>query len=153
MKVAVLFGGTSEERDVSIASVAQIIPALRHLGHEVFAVDTATGRLAPAEEQKLLRSGVARSPPSQGEIAHVRGRAISLSSSAFDIRGVEVVFLALHGGAGEDGRIQAMLDLAGLAYTGSNHIASAAAMDKDLSKRLFRSVDVLTPDWLMVPAA
>jgi D-alanine-D-alanine ligase len=153
VKVAVLFGGTSEERDVSIASAAQIIPVLRHLGHEVSAVDTATGRLAPAEEQKLLRSGVARSPPSQSEIAHVRGRAISLSPSAFDIRGVDVVFLALHGGAGEDGRIQAMLDLAGLAYTGSNHIASAAAMDKDLSKRLFRSVDVLTPDWLMVPAA
>lgn len=46
MKIAVLFGGTSEERDVSIASAAQIIPALRSLGHEVFAVDTATARLA-----------------------------------------------------------------------------------------------------------
>jgi D-alanine-D-alanine ligase len=57
----------------------------------------------------------------------------------------------LHGGAGEDGRIQAMLDLAGLAYTGSNHSASAAAMDKDMSKRLFRSVGVPTPDWLMAP--
>ena len=62
-----------------------------------------------------------------------------------------MVFLALHGGAGEDGRIQAMLDLAGMAYTGSNHIASAAAMDKDLSKRLFRSAGVPTPDWLMAP--
>jgi D-alanine-D-alanine ligase len=49
MKIAVLFGGTSEERDVSIASAAQIIPALRALGHEVFAVDTATGRLPPGE--------------------------------------------------------------------------------------------------------
>ncbi len=54
--------------------------------------------------------------------------------------------------AGEDGRIQAMLDLTGLVYTGSNHIASAAAMDKDLSKRLFRSVDVPTPNWLMAPS-
>ena len=61
--------------------------------------------------------------------------------------------MALHGGAGEDGRIQSMLDLAGMAYTGSNHIASAVAMDKDLSKRLFRSADVPTPDWLMAPAA
>lgn len=52
---------------------------------------------------------------------------------------------------GRDGRLQAMLDLAGLPYTGSNHIASAAAMDKDLSKRLFRSVQVPTPDWLMAP--
>jgi D-alanine-D-alanine ligase-like ATP-grasp enzyme len=48
MKVAVLFGGTSEERDVSIASAAQIIPALRQLGHDVFAIDTATGRLTSA---------------------------------------------------------------------------------------------------------
>jgi D-alanine-D-alanine ligase len=152
VKVAVLFGGTSEERDVSIASAAQIIPALRALGHEVFAIDTATGRLGAADERRLLSAGVAPKPPSDGEIAAVRGRAITLSPAAFAIGEVDVVFLALHGGAGEDGRIQALLDLAGLAYTGSNHIASAAAMDKDLSKRLFRTVHVPTPDWLMAPA-
>jgi D-alanine-D-alanine ligase len=152
VKVAVLFGGTSEERDVSIASAAQIIPALRGLGHEVFAVDTATGRLAAADERRLLSAGVAPDPPADSEISAVRGRAITLSPAAFDIRDVDVVFLALHGGAGEDGRIQALLNLAGMAYTGSNHIASAAAMDKDLSKRLFRTVDVPTPDWLMAPA-
>ncbi len=153
MKIAVLFGGTSEERDVSIASAAQIIPALRGLGHEVFAVDTATGRLSGPDERTLLSTGVAPQPPSTTAIADVRSRAIALSPSAFDIRDVDVVFLALHGGAGEDGRLQAMLDLAGLAYTGSNHVASAAAMDKDLSKRLFRSVAVPTPDWLMAPAS
>jgi D-alanine-D-alanine ligase len=84
-------------------------------------------------------------------MALVRGRAIAFAPGASDIRTADVVFLALHGGAGEDGRLQAMLDLAGLAYTGSNHIASAAAMDKDLAKRLFRSVNVPTPDWLMAP--
>jgi D-alanine-D-alanine ligase len=152
VKIAVLFGGTSEEREVSIASAAQIIPALRRLGHDVSAVDTATGRLDSAAERRLLASGVAPEPPSDAQIASIRGRAIVLSASAFNIREVELVFLALHGGAGEDGRIQAMLDLAGLAYTGSNHIASAAAMDKDLSKRLFRSVDVPTPNWLMAPS-
>jgi len=152
VKIAVLFGGTSEEREVSIASAAQIIPALRRLGHNVSAVDTATGRLDSAAERRLLASGVAPEPPSDAQIASVRGRAIALSASAFNIREVELVFLALHGGAGEDGRIQAMLDLAGLAYTGSNHIASAAAMDKDLSKRLFRSVEVPTPNWLMAPS-
>jgi D-alanine-D-alanine ligase len=82
----------------------------------------------------------------------VRGRAVAFAPGASDIRSADVVFLALHGGAGEDGRLQAMLDLAGLAYTGSNHIASAVAMDKDLSKRLFRSVGVPTADWLMAPA-
>jgi D-alanine-D-alanine ligase len=151
MKIAVLFGGTSEERDVSIASAAQIIPVLRRLGHEVFAVDTATGRLPPADEHKLLTAGVAPEPPSSTTIATMRGRATSLATAAFDIRETDVVFLALHGGAGEDGRIQSMLELAGLAYTGSNHIASGAAMDKDMSKRLFRSVDVPTADWLMSP--
>jgi D-alanine-D-alanine ligase len=153
MKIAVLFGGTSEERDVSIASAAQIIPVLRSLGHQVFAVDTATGRLGFEQEQQLLSAAVAAAPPSDTEIARVRGGAMALSTAAFDFRDAEVVFLALHGGAGEDGRIQALLDLAGMAYTGSNHIASAAAMDKDLSKRLFRSVGVPTADWLMAPAA
>jgi D-alanine-D-alanine ligase len=62
MKIAVLFGGTSEERDVSIASAAQIIPVLRNLGHHVFAVDTATGRLGPAQERQLLSAAVAAVP-------------------------------------------------------------------------------------------
>ncbi|MGH8219293.1 MAG: D-alanine--D-alanine ligase family protein [Steroidobacteraceae bacterium] len=153
MKIAVLFGGASEERDVSIASAAQIIPALRGLGHEVIAIDTATGRLPHAAEQKLLTSAVAPEPPSESELARLGGSALALASEAADIRGVDVVFIALHGGAGEDGRVQAVLDLAGLAYTGSNHIASAAAMDKDLSKRLFRAAGVPTADWLMGPAS
>jgi D-alanine-D-alanine ligase len=152
MKIAVLFGGTSEERDVSIASAAQIVPALRRLGHQVFAVDTATGRLSAAQERILLSAEVGAAPPPDTDIARMRGGAIALSPAAFDFREAEVVFLALHGGAGEDGRIQAVLDLAGMAYTGSNHIASAAAMDKELAKRLFRSVDVPTADWLMAPA-
>ncbi|TLZ21267.1 MAG: D-alanine--D-alanine ligase [Gammaproteobacteria bacterium] len=153
MKIAVLFGGASEERDVSIASAAQIIPALRALGHEVFAVDTAAGRLSSAAERKLLVAGVAKEPPSIAAIDDIRAHAVALSPAAFEIHDADVVFLALHGGVGEDGRMQAMLDLAGLAYTGSNHVASAAAMDKDLSKRLFRSVAVPTPNWLMAPVS
>jgi D-alanine-D-alanine ligase len=152
MKIAVLFGGTSEERDVSIASAAQVIPALRALGHEVHAVDTATGRLPAAAEECLLASRVAPSPPSATAIGQMRARAVNLSPDQFDIRTTDVVFLALHGGAGEDGRIQSLLDLAGMPYTGSNHIASASAMDKDLAKRLFRAAGVPTADWLMAPA-
>jgi len=151
MKIAVLFGGTSEERDVSIASAAQIVPALRSLGHEVIAVDTATGRLTAQAETRLLTAGVAPQPPSSEALADLRGSALALTSNTREIRDVDVVFMALHGGAGEDGRIQAVLDLAGLAYTGSNHIASATAMDKDLSKRLFRGAGVPTADWVMAP--
>lgn len=151
MKIAVLFGGTSEERDVSIASAAQVIPALRSLGHEVMAVDTATGRLDEPAERRLLTSGVGPQPPCGQALAGMRRGAPALAAQTTDMRDVDVVFLALHGGAGEDGRIQAVLDLAGLAYTGSNHIASAAAMDKDLSKRLFRAAGVPTADWRMAP--
>jgi D-alanine-D-alanine ligase len=151
MKIAVLFGGTSEERDVSIASAAQVIPALRGLGHEVVAVDTATGRLDGPAEQRLLTSGVGPRPPSGSALAGMRQGAPALISEAADMRDVDVVFIALHGGAGEDGHIQAVLDLAGLPYTGSNHTASAAAMDKDLAKRLFRAAGVTTADWRMVP--
>ena len=153
MKIAVLFGGTSEERDVSIASAAQVIPVLRGLGHEVIAVDTAAGRLGAPEERKLLESRVAPLPPSDQSMATLRSGALTNPTTAIDPRQIDVVFLALHGGAGEDGRIQAMLDLAGLKYTGSNHIASAAAMDKDLSKRLFRAAGVPTADWLMAPVS
>jgi len=153
MKIAVLFGGMSEERDVSIASAAQIIPALRSLGHEVLAVDTAVGRLEGAAERKLLESRVAPLPPSDHAIASLRSVALNNPATAIDPRQIDIVFLALHGGAGEDGRVQAMLDLAGLAYTGSNHIASATAMDKDLSKRLFRAAGVPTADWMMSPAS
>lgn len=153
MKIAVLFGGMSEERDVSIASAAQVIPALRSLGHEVVAVDTASGRLSGAAEQRLLTSGVGPEPPSGAALAGMRRGAPVLAAETADLRDVDVVFLALHGGAGEDGRIQAVLDLAGLAYTGSNHIASAVAMDKDLSKRLFRAAGVPTADWRMAPVS
>ena len=77
MKIAVLFGGTSEERDVSIASAAQVIPVLRSLGHDVVAVDTAVGRLEGPAERKLLESRVAPAPPSDQSIANLRSGALT----------------------------------------------------------------------------
>lgn len=151
MKIAVLFGGTSAERDVSIASGAQVFRALREAGHEVVAVDTAHGALGPADEEKLLASGVAPEPPREEELALLRARSTAALAETPALRQVDAVFLALHGGAGEDGTLQALLDLAGVPYTGSGHAASAAAMDKDLSKRLFRAAGVPTADWRMAP--
>jgi len=152
MRVAVLFGGTSSERDVSIASGAQVVRALREAGHEVVPVDTARGVLAGAEERRLLSAGVAPAPPPEAELARMRREQPATLAGAPELREVDVVFLALHGGTGEDGTLQALLDLAGIPYTGTGHAASAAAMDKDLSKRLFRFAGVPTPDWLMAPA-
>lgn len=67
-------------------------------------------------------------------------------------RAADVTWLALHGGAGEDGTIQALLDLAGVRYTGSGVLGSALAMDKDLSKQLFRAAGVPTAEWRMLTA-
>ena len=67
------------------------------------------------------------------------------------VRGSDVLFLALHGGAGEGGTLQAILDVIGVPYTGSGQLASALAMDKDLSKRLFRAAGVPVPAWFMAP--
>jgi D-alanine-D-alanine ligase len=152
MRVAVLFGGTSAERDVSIASGAQVVQALRQGGHQVVAIDTARGALNPAEEQRLLATGVSVAPPGEDELAMVRAGSSGSLLAGADLRGIDVVFLVLHGGTGEDGTIQALLDLTGIPYVGSGHRASATAMDKDVSKRLFRAAGAPTPDWLMAPA-
>jgi D-alanine-D-alanine ligase len=66
---------------------------------------------------------------------------------------IDVAFIALHGGTGEDGTLQAVLGLAGIPYTGSGMLGSAMAMDKDISKRLFETAGVPTPAWLMAPAS
>jgi D-alanine-D-alanine ligase len=150
MKIAVLFGGASSERDVSVASGAQVFKALHEAGHEVLAVDTAIGVLGPAEQKRLLATGVAPKPPKQEELKIIQSDTAALTRSP-DFKGVEVIFLALHGGTGEDGTIQAFLDLVGIPYTGSGHLGSANAMDKDIAKRLFRAAGIPTPDWLMAP--
>lgn len=150
LKVAVLFGGTSEEREVSIASGAQVINALRTAGHEVLAIETSRGLLTAEEESRLLNSRVDEAPPASDALAVLRSGETSLIRSA-TLADVDVVFLALHGGTGEDGTIQAMFDMAGIAYTGSGHLGSAIAMDKDMSKRLFVAAGIATPRWLMAP--
>lgn len=151
MKIAVLFGGTSTERDVSLASGAQVIKALRQAGHEVVCLDTARGVLTAAEEQCWLTGGVGVEPPKNEELALLQTDASALTRAP-ETSDVDVFFLALHGGTGEDGTLQALLDLAGVTYTGSGHLASAVAMDKDFSKRIFCLAGIPTPQWLMAPA-
>jgi D-alanine-D-alanine ligase len=150
MKVAVLFGGNSSERDVSIASGAQVTKALREAGHQVIAVDTFRGVLSDAEQQSLLFQGVAPVPPNEHDLAVIRAKTGSIVQPSYFVD-ADVVFLALHGGTGEDGTIQSVFRAAGIRYTGSDQVGSAAAMDKDLSKRLLVAAGVPTADWLMAP--
>jgi D-alanine-D-alanine ligase len=150
LRIAVLMGGTSAERDVSLASGIRITEALRKCGHEVVAVDTVSGLLTAADEQRLLAGGVVKTVPPDTK-ALVRMNA-AMQGTLRTLPNADVLFLALHGGQGEDGTLQALLDLTGVPYTGSGHLASALAMDKDLSKHLFRAAGVPTADWLMAPA-
>jgi D-alanine-D-alanine ligase len=154
MKITVLLGGTSAERDVSLASGLRIVDALRARGHDVTPFDPARGRIS-AEAERAMRAGkvVQTAPPDPAILRSLEaGSFIPSLGAQAEIREADVVFLALHGGMGEDGTIQAMLDMVGAIYTGSGHLASALAMDKDLSKRLFRAAGVPTADWLMAPA-
>lgn len=157
MNITVLLGGASAERDVSLASGFRVVDALRSAGHLVTAVDPVKGPVRPATEIALRAAGVQTSPPSLAELARLGAsprRELSPELVMLpEIREADVVFLALHGGQGEDGTIQAMLDLVGVPYTGSGHLASALAMDKDLSKTLFRAAGVGTADWVMAPAS
>jgi D-alanine-D-alanine ligase len=151
VRITVLMGGTSSERDVSLASGLRIAEALRTRGHTVRSVDTAKGALSEDDERRMIAAGVVKAlPPTPEELARMKAESVADTAARLPKRGeADVAFLALHGGSGEDGTIQALLDLAGVPYTGSGHLASALAMDKDLSKHMMRAYDVPTADWLM----
>jgi D-alanine-D-alanine ligase len=144
LKIAVLFGGDSMERDVSIASASQVVGALRSRGHDVVAYDSGRGRLTAADEARMFAARIERAPPDQRTVA-----SLPTVVSAPELASVDVVFLAMHGGTGEDGTVQALLDLAGIPYTGSGKLGSAIGWDKDIAKRLFLAAGVPTPDWIM----
>lgn len=148
MRIAVLMGGTSDEREVSLSSGAQVAHALREAGHEVVAVDTVRGALSRVEEERLLSEGVRARPPEAGELRELdEGNTVALTRDpALGV--VDVFFLALHGGSGEDGTIQGLLDVARVAYTGSDRLGCSLAMDKEVTKRLLRDAGVPTADWL-----
>jgi D-alanine-D-alanine ligase len=152
MKITVLMGGTSSERNVSLASGIRIVQALRSRGHDVTPMDPARGVISAAEERALSTGAVGTKPPSLESLAKfAEGTFLPNLTGMKEIKEADVVFLALHGGQGEDGTIQALLDMAHVKYTGSGLLSSALALDKDLSKKLFRMEGVKTADWLMIP--
>ncbi len=152
MKIAVLYGGTSAERDISLVTGRAIGLALAGKGHDVLLVDPARGDAPVGPKQAAAAAKIGAEPP---DIASPGG-GVGEGGSALDaVRGravteADVVFVALHGGTGEDGTIQGLLELAGKRYTGSGVLASALAMDKRAAKVLFREVDVPTPRWSVI---
>lgn len=115
MRIAVLLGGVSSEREISLKSGRAVVEALTQVGHEVFAIDIVSEDI--------------------GDVAQLQP---------------EAAFIALHGRFGEDGGVQAMLESAGIPFTGSDSQASRVAMDKMASKCLFISNDVPTPEFRLV---
>ena len=151
MRITVLLGGASSERNVSIASGLRIAAALRSRGHAVTCLDPTGDVLTSDEERRLGSAAVGAAPPTPDELAALAERLQPSFAERPEVRGAEVVFIGLHGGSGEDGTIQSLLEMAGVPYTGSGPMASAIAMDKDISKILFRAAGVQTADWLMAP--
>ncbi len=144
MRITVLLGGVSAERDVSLSSGLRIANALREKGHEVICLDPADGVLTRETERELMASGVGSAPPSLDALSGLAARSLSPTLGTLsELTDADCVFLALHGGQGEDGTIQALLDMVGVPYTGSGHMASALAMDKHLSKVVLRAAGVV----------
>ena len=154
MRVTVLTGGATAERVVAFAGAAQVVAALRERQHEVRVVDTVSGLLTAEDERRLLTGEVGLSLPNLEDLDERERRFLSERIATLPaVTGAEVLFLCVHGGRGEGGTLQAVLDVIGVPYTGSGALASALAMDKDLSKRLFRAAGVPTPAWFMAPVA
>jgi D-alanine-D-alanine ligase len=149
LRVTVLLGGASDERDVSFATGVQVARALRARGLEVGCLDTAVGPVSRDEEDRVLREGVPPAPPVGGlRDLLVEGGVAWLDDFGAD-GAPDVFFVALHGGAGEDGRVQAVLEAAGRVYTGSDAHACRIAMDKGVTKEILREEGIPTPPWLM----
>ncbi len=138
IKVAVLMGGTSAEREVSLSTGRQILNALDPEKYTVYALDTASG-------QKFLPAGVTQTlallSAADGMTEITTLPQLTLASEKPD-----VVFIALHGRGGEDGTVQGMLEVLGIRYTGSGVLASALAMDKAMTKRVLKTVGVQVPE-------
>ena len=157
MRIVVLAGGTSTERDVSISSGILVADALRKKGHEVVLLDIYTGYekdiLDVDELFKINYSftdkiNVGETISDIDEVKENRRDKSEryLGESVIDICDfADITFLALHGGAGENGQVQAAFDLLGIKYTGSGYFGSALAMNKGLTKSVLIQKKVLTP--------
>ncbi|UCD16235.1 MAG: D-alanine--D-alanine ligase [Candidatus Zixiibacteriota bacterium] len=149
LNILILAGGCSEEREVSLASARAVTATLQKLGHRVKAIDPASGCSLLDERGRYLLEEDLESD-SRISLKRLDSVALTTSIGLADHQDIDLVFLALHGGSGEDGTIQAILDIAGMKYTGSGMLASAISMNKAFAKRILRREKIPTPDWLLV---
>jgi D-alanine-D-alanine ligase len=137
MKIAVIMGGTSSERKVSISSGTNIAAALRENGHEVLLLDTVLP-ISQIDQSLEVRPN---------HLAHGDQNLLDLLSST-EVRATDFVFNALHGGIGENGIVQGILQTMGYAFNGSRAEGCAIAMDKVITKMIFEKNNIPTPLWM-----
>lgn len=156
MKIVVLAGGYSPEREVSLSSGSLIANALMEKGHRVLLLDVYVGLASlPSDLDTLFVQNGHYQHTVCEEIPNLEklkesvkiGDALVGPNVETVCRFADKVFLALHGSMGENGQLQAYLDSCGIRYTGSDYLGCALSMDKDIAKKLFRNAGVPTPDW------
>ena len=163
MKIVVLTGGLSTERDVSLKTGEMVAEALKDNGHQAILLDAYLGYGVPGESLEGIferasseRAAVSEITEEAPDIAAVRAKRAERPDCFFGpnvmdlCRMADIVFIALHGENGEDGRIQAAFDLFGVRYTGSGYKGSALAMDKGIAKQLFVSGNIPTPRGILL---
>lgn len=157
MKIVVLAGGISTEREVSIVSGTMVCRALRERGHQAILLDVFFGKEDIRPEEAFVSE---YDPEAEAEyIRSFNGQAEAAREEKRDFFGpnvialckcADVVFLALHGENGENGKVQAAFDLLHIRYTGTGHLSSAMAMDKGLSKKLLKAAGVPVPEGVVL---
>lgn len=162
MKIVVLAGGLSTEREVSLVTGTAVCRALRENGHRAVLVDMFMGledydgpleALFDAPDGRCGGAAIRSDAPDLAAVRRSRKdqSASMLGKNVLAVCALaDLVFVGLHGECGEDGRIQAALDLLGIPYTGSGHLASAMAMDKVATKRMMDAAGIRTPKWRLV---
>jgi len=158
MKIVVLAGGISTERQVSLVSGTGICRALRSCGHQAILVDLYLGisnwensweSAFEAEDGFCSQVSVGRDAPSLEAVRKMRPNPeCRIGPGVLELcRCADLVFLGLHGADGEDGKVQALLELMGVPYTGSGYLGSAMAMDKLVTKGVMEQNGIRTPAW------
>ncbi len=155
MKIVVLAGGTSTERDVSLSSGSMIYRALKGNGHQAIILDVYLGYEGETEDiferDTDWAAQIGRISETNPDLQAVKAMRKDAGRSFFGpnvlaiCQMADVVFMALHGANGEDGKIQATFELLGIPYTGTDYVSSAMAMDKGISKDLFKAHNIPTP--------
>lgn len=158
MKIVVLAGGLSTERDVSFKTGEMVTKALRENGHQVILLDVFMGYSDKEEDltgifdrAEAVNVKVAAIPETAPDLEKVKAQRKDQSDNFFGpnvielCRMADIVFMALHGENGENGKIQAAFDLFGIRYTGTGYLGSALAMNKGMAKQLFLENGIPTP--------